>query len=169
MGRRDDQAKLLEPRQALDHGRARQLGSPHEQTEADRHTAVRYTPASFDDGQIDLDRLAANPGQVATVEENGLYPVVLGDSGIATDMIGQLSLEEVSLAGDRPVGWFHVDLGTAHDACICHGLSDMAPGLVAPRCWRFPMIMGQPHEPLSTIDLSRSLHGNRKSLVAHEE
>ncbi len=104
MGRGDHQAKVLKPCEAFNDCRARQVGSLHEQAQADRHTPVGHTATGFDDRQIDLDGFAANPGQVATVKENGLDPVVRLGSGIATDMIGQLLLEEVSRPGDRLPG-----------------------------------------------------------------
>src|SRR5579883_1695474 len=40
MGRRDDQAEVFQPLQAINHGRTGQPGAPHELVEADRQAAV---------------------------------------------------------------------------------------------------------------------------------
>jgi hypothetical protein len=81
VSRGNNQAKLLEPSQALDDGRARQMGPAHEQAQADRHAPVWDAATGFNNGQVNLDRIAANPGQVAAVEENSLHPIVWGRFG----------------------------------------------------------------------------------------
>jgi hypothetical protein len=76
-GRRNDEAEAFEPRQAFDHGRARKFGALHEESQADGHAAIGNSPAGLDDGQIDFDSLAGDPGQVSAVEKNRFYPVVM--------------------------------------------------------------------------------------------
>ena len=78
VGRRDDQAQLLQPRQAVDDRRARQPRPPHQLAQADGHAPVGQAAAGLDHHQVDLDRLAPDPGEVAPVEEHALDPVGLG-------------------------------------------------------------------------------------------
>jgi hypothetical protein len=80
-GRRNDEAEVLEPGQAFNHGWTRKKSTLHEESQADRDAAVGHTAAGLDDGEINLDGLAGDPGQVSAVEKNGFYPVVVSGFG----------------------------------------------------------------------------------------
>ena len=77
----NDQAELRQPSQALGHRRARQASPPGQLAEADGDVPVRHPAARFEHYQVDLDRLAPHPRQIATVEEDALDPVGLHRRG----------------------------------------------------------------------------------------
>lgn len=57
---RDDQAKVLQPRKALDDRWTGQMGALHEEVEADRHAPIGKAARRLDDRQIDLNRVSSN-------------------------------------------------------------------------------------------------------------